>query len=106
MDVAGSNRDLEAYFPLNIAFHSAIVRGTGNTVLADTYFAMVSRLHLFRARGLVHGGGFENSNIEHRAIVDALDARDPHAAFEAGFAHVQAGKARIVTSGDGPLASA
>ncbi|MES2846196.1 MAG: FCD domain-containing protein [Pseudomonadota bacterium] len=106
MDVAGSNRDLEAYFPLNIAFHSAIVRGTGNTVLADTYFAMVSRLHLFRARGLVHGGGFENSNIEHRAIVDALDARDPHAAFEAGFAHVQAGKARIVTSGDGPLANA
>jgi DNA-binding GntR family transcriptional regulator len=106
MDVAGSNRDLEAYFPLNIAFHSAIVRGTGNSVLADTYFAMVSRLHLFRARGLVHGGGFENSNIEHRAIVDALDARDPHAAFEAGFAHVQAGKARIVTSGDGPLANA
>lgn len=101
MDVAGARRDLEAYFPLNIAFHSAIVNGTGNTVLSETYFGLVSRLHLFRARGLVHGGGFESSNIEHRAIVAALDARDPRAAFEAGFAHVQAGKQRIVTSVEG-----
>lgn len=101
MDVAGAQRDLNAYFPLNIAFHSAIVTGTGNAILAETYFGLVSRLQLFRARGLVHGGGFENSNIEHRAIMQALDDRDLHAAFEAGFAHVQAGKARILASGDG-----
>lgn len=101
MDIAGACRDIEAYFPMNIAFHAAIVTGTGNAVLADTYFGLVSRLQLFRARGLVHGGGFENSNIEHRAIVDALDRRDRDAAFKAGFAHVQAGKARILASGDG-----
>lgn len=100
MDVAGKKRDLEAYFPLNIAFHTAIVTGTDNRILAETYFGLVSRLQLFRARGLVHGGGFESSNIEHRAIVTALDDRNPHAAFEAGFAHVQAGKARILASGD------
>lgn len=101
MDVAGARRDIEAYFPMNIAFHAAIVMGTGNAVLADTYFGLVSRLQLFRARGLVHGGGFENSNVEHRAIVDALDRRDRDAAFKAGYAHVQAGKARILASGDG-----
>jgi DNA-binding GntR family transcriptional regulator len=101
MDVAGARRDIEAYFPMNIAFHAAIVTGTGNAVLADTYFGLVSRLQLFRARGLVHGGGFENSNVEHRAIVDALDRRDRDAAFKAGFAHVQAGKARILASSDG-----
>lgn len=100
MDVAGKKRDLDAYFPLNIAFHTGIVTGTDNRVLAETYFGLVSRLQLFRARGLVHGGGFESSNIEHRAIMAALDARDPHAAFEAGFAHVQAGKARILASGE------
>ena len=100
MDVAGKRRDLDAYFPLNIAFHTAIVAGTDNKVLAETYSGLVSRLQLFRARGLVHGGGFENSNIEHRAIMAALDARDPLAAFEAGFAHVQAGKARILASSD------
>lgn len=104
MDVAGKRRDLDAYFPLNIAFHSAIVTGTGNKVLAETYFGLVSRLQLFRARGLVHGGGFESSNIEHRAIMAALDARDPLAAFEAGFGHVQSGKARILASSDVPQA--
>lgn len=103
MDVAGKRRDLDSYFPLNIAFHTAIVAGTDNKVLAETYSGLVSRLQLFRARGLVHGGGFESSNIEHRAIMAALDARDPLAAFEAGFAHVQAGKARILASSDPQL---
>lgn len=105
MDVAGARRDLEAYFPLNIAFHTAIVNGTGNEVLVETYFGLVSRLQLFRARGLVHGGGFESSNIEHRAIMAALDARDPRAAFEAGYTHVQAGKARIISSADSQQAA-
>jgi DNA-binding GntR family transcriptional regulator len=106
MDVAGSQRDLEAYFPLNIAFHTAIVTGTDNSVLADAYFSMVRRLHLYRARGLVHGGGFKSSNIEHRAILDALDARNPHAAFEAGYLHVQAGKVRIMATDDAKTAVA
>lgn len=105
MDAAAARRDLDAYYPINIAFHTAIVRGAANPVLAETYTAMVSRLHLFRARGLVHGGGFESSNIEHRRIVAALDARDPVAAAEAGFAHVQAGKCRIISTGDGPAAT-
>lgn len=100
MDLAGATRDIQAYYPANIAFHAAIVNGTGNPVLAQTYFAMVSRLHLFRARGLVHGGGFDSSNTEHRRILAALDARDPIAAFEAGYVHVHAGKARTVTSDD------
>ena len=104
MDAVGARRDLEAYFPLNLAFHTAIVGGVGNRYLADAYSALVSRLQLFRARGLVHGGGFESSNIEHRAIVAALDARAPLGAFEAGYAHVQSGKHRVMSSGDGPEA--
>jgi DNA-binding GntR family transcriptional regulator len=102
MDAAGARRDIDAYYPLNLAFHGAIVKGSANATLAETYNGLVSRLHLFRARGLVHGGGFESSNVEHRAIVAALDARDPRAAFEAGYAHVQAGKARIVTTAADP----
>ena len=102
MDAVGARRDLEAYWPLNIDFHTAIVRGAANPVLADAYLSLVSRLQLFRTRGLVHGGGFESSNIEHRRIVDALDSRDALAAFEAGYQHVQAGKARIVTAPEAP----
>jgi DNA-binding GntR family transcriptional regulator len=97
MEIAGRRRDLTAYFPLNIAFHTAVVAGTRNDPLAETYSGLVSRLQIFRSRGLVHGGGFESSNVEHRRIVAALDARDPLASFEAGWAHVQAGKARMLS---------
>jgi DNA-binding GntR family transcriptional regulator len=102
MDEVGRRRDLDEYYPLNLAFHARIVTGAGNETLAQTYTGLVGRLHLFRARGLVHGGGFESSNVEHRVIVDALAAGEPRAAFEAGYAHVQAGKARIVTTAADP----
>lgn len=102
MDAVAAKRDLDAYYPLNIEFHSTIVKSCGNSTLANIYFDLVGRLHLFRARGLVHGGGFESSNAEHRAIVEALDDRDPHAAFEAAYMHVQYGKQRVMVSGDGP----
>ncbi|MEM6491369.1 MAG: FCD domain-containing protein, partial [Pseudomonadota bacterium] len=78
--------------------HTMYTDVCGNAVLADTYRRMVSRLHLFRARGLVMGGGFERSNTEHRKIVSALDARNAQAAFDAGVEHVQNGKVRIVLS--------
>jgi len=104
MDVAGAQRDLDAYFPLNLDFHAAIVNGTGNLILAKTYFAQVSRLQLFRARGLVQEGAFKSSNAEHRLILDTLDARDPRAAFEAGFAHVLEGRSRTILTGDAPAA--
>ena len=102
MDAVAAKRDLDAYYPLNIEFHSTIVNSCGNATLANIYFDLVGRLHLFRARGLVHGGGFESSNAEHRAIVEALDDRDPQAAFEAAYMHVQRGKQRVMVSGDGP----
>jgi DNA-binding GntR family transcriptional regulator len=100
MDAIAERRDLDAYYPVNIEFHTLIVSGAGNTTLAETYERMVSRLHLYRARGLVHGGGFERSNIEHGRIMAALEARDPSAAFEAGYDHVQQGKARTVLTPD------
>lgn len=100
MDVAGTQRDLDAYFPLNLDFHGSIVNGTGNAILARTYFTQVSRLQLFRARGLVQVGAFASSNAEHRLILDALDARDPRAAFEAGFTHVLGGRARTIVAGE------
>ena len=100
MDAASVKRDLDTYFPVNIEFHALLVRSAGNAVLAETYHGLVGRLHLYRARGLVHGGGFERSNVEHGRIIDALDARDPVGAFEAGYRHVQEGKKRILLAPD------
>jgi DNA-binding GntR family transcriptional regulator len=57
METATETRNFEAYYPLNLEFHGAIVDGSGNLTLAQQYRAFVRKLNLFRARSLVQGGG-------------------------------------------------
>lgn len=101
MDEAAAKRDIDAYYPLNLDFHARIVEAAGNRTLARSYRDCVEKLHLFRARGLVHGGGFDVSNREHRLIVEAMASGDGAKAFEAGYSHVQHGKERILATADG-----
>jgi DNA-binding GntR family transcriptional regulator len=93
MDAAAQSFD--DYYPLNLRFHEMIIDFSGNERLIATYRQLVKELHLFRARGLVQGGGLAVSNAEHRGIVDALRARDPVRAFEAAYQHVEEGKHRM-----------
>lgn len=87
---------LDDYYPLNLRLHELILVFTGNERLITAYRQLVKELHLFRARGLVQGGGLAVSNAEHRDIVAALRARNPLAAFEAAYRHVENGKRRIM----------
>jgi DNA-binding GntR family transcriptional regulator len=87
---------LDDYYPLNLRLHDLIIESTGNERLITAYRQLVKELHLFRARGLVQGGGLAVSNAEHRDIVAALRARDPLAAFEAAYRHVENGKRRML----------
>jgi DNA-binding GntR family transcriptional regulator len=96
MEAAAVNRDFDAYYPLNLAFHEAIVDGSGNGTLAAQYRAFVKRLNLFRARSLVQGGGLAVSNREHREMVAAIAARDPGWAQEAHWRHVASAKDRLL----------
>lgn len=94
MDAPGHT--LDDYYPLNLRLHDCIIEFTGNERLIAAYRQLVKELHLFRARGLVQGGGLAVSNAEHREIVAALRARDPLAAFEAAYRHVESGKRRML----------
>jgi DNA-binding GntR family transcriptional regulator len=96
MELAATNRDFDAYYPLNLAFHEAIVDGSGNATLAAQYRTFVKRLNLFRARSLVQGGGLSVSNREHRQMVSAIAARDAGWAHEAHWQHVSAAKDRLL----------
>jgi len=84
----------ERYFPLNLRFHARIFEMAGNGRLTGMYRRLTNELHTVRRTGLLRGGGLAVSNIEHRRIVDALAARDPHAAAAALRAHVAAGGSR------------
>lgn len=104
MDAVAYRRDIDEYYPINLEFHNSVAKYARNNTLMQAYRECVEKLHLFRARGLIHGGGFEVSNKEHRQIVEAFAVRDALKSFEAGYQHVQEGKIRILMSGEGPRA--
>jgi DNA-binding GntR family transcriptional regulator len=95
MDDHAARADFEAYFPLNLRFHERIFTMAGNGTLTSMYRLLTNRLHTLRRTGLLQGGGFAVSNHEHRAIVQALAARDPLGAARALRRHVQAGRQRV-----------
>lgn len=99
MDAAALS--LDDYYPLNLQFHDHMVEFTGNERLIAAYRQLVKELHLFRARGLVQGGGLAVSNAEHRDMVAAIRARDPVRAFEAAYRHVECGKIRMIAALEG-----
>jgi phosphonate utilization transcriptional regulator len=86
------------YFPLNLSFHDRIVEMTDNRKLLTMYRRLINEMHLLRRRGLLRGGGLLVSNDEHRAIVEALASRDPHAAGAAMREHVRAGHDRMLSA--------
>ncbi len=88
--------DFHRYFPLNLTFHRRIFEMAGNGRLIEIYQRLTNELHTIRRNGLLRGGGLSVSNTEHRAIVEALAARDPVAASAALKAHVAAGARRRI----------
>jgi DNA-binding GntR family transcriptional regulator len=97
MEEASQKRDFEAYYPLNLAFHEFIVDSAGNAMLAQQYRSFVKKLHLFRARSLVQGGGLTVSNKEHREMLSSIAARDPTWAHETHCKHVSAARDRLLS---------
>jgi DNA-binding GntR family transcriptional regulator len=87
MEVA-AGQSIDRYYPLNLQFHQKILALSGNDRLIDECKGLIKELHLFRARGLLQGGGL--------AVVDALRTRNEVASFEAAYRHVQNAKARML----------
>jgi DNA-binding GntR family transcriptional regulator len=89
-------RDIDAYYPLNVAFHARLVEMSGNSRLAELYKSLSKELHLFRRRGLVQGESMATSNREHVRMIEALRNGDADLAEQEMIRHIQAGKARLV----------
>lgn len=95
MDAATSEGDLTRYYQLNLRFHDALVDFVGNRHLSATYRRLTKELLLFRLHGLQEGGGFAVSHAEHRAIVEAIAARDADRAGSLLRAHATDSRARM-----------
>jgi phosphonate utilization transcriptional regulator len=95
MDAATANNDLKRYHALNLTFHDMLVEFAGNARLAETYRLLTKELLLFRLRGLQDGGGFAVSNTEHRAVIEAITARDCARAGQLLRQHAAKSRARM-----------
>lgn len=96
MEDAAKSEDFARYYPLNLEFHRTIVEASGNRILADEYHRFVKKMHLFRARSLVQGGGLAVSNREHREMLEALASGDVERAHATHWRHVEQAKARLL----------
>lgn len=95
MDQATRAQDLRRYHALNLRFHDLLVEFAGNARLADSYRLLTKELLLFRLRGLQDGGGFAVSNTEHRAVLEAVAARDGARAGQLLRQHAAMSRARM-----------
>src|ERR1700722_11144380 len=89
-------RDIDSYYPLNVAFHARLVELSGNSRVAELYYSLGKELHLFRRRGLVGGGALDLSNQEHMRIVEALRDHNCDLSERTMTDHILAGKARLL----------
>ena len=82
MQQVARNKDVNAYYPLNVRFHDRLAEVSGNKTLAATYRRLVNELHLHRRETPARGANsFPISTREHAQIVDAIARGD---AEEAG----------------------
>jgi phosphonate utilization transcriptional regulator len=95
MDGATDAHDIKSYHALNLKFHDMLVDFAGNARLTETYRLLTKGLLLFRLRGLQDGGGFAVSNTEHKAVLEAVAARDSARAGRLLRRHAVESRARM-----------
>lgn len=99
MEAFADAGDVHSYYPVNLEFHKRISVAAGNQRLAAIYQSFVRELHIQRYRALSTGDTLHVSNAEHRAIVDALEARDPLRSLVAARGHILNGIVRTWEAG-------
>jgi DNA-binding GntR family transcriptional regulator len=99
MDAIVKLGDVHVYYPVNLEFHRRVAQMAGNKRLELLYQSFVRELHIQRYRALASPDVLHISNEEHRAIVVALERRDPVAALQAARGHILNGIVRTRQAG-------
>ena len=102
MDAACDAEDGTLYYELNLQFHALILTLSNNRRAYQSYDDYVKELHLVRRKYFNAPGNMRRSNIEHRAIFDAIAAANRSRARAAAERHVLAGRARLLSNFEEP----
>ena len=76
LEAAHRRQDLPAYYRVNRAIHGRLQAIAGNDLLGRTCETINARLHALRFRSNLNGPKWARAVAEHRAMLDALAARD------------------------------
>jgi DNA-binding GntR family transcriptional regulator len=108
MDAACEAEDGDLYYGLNLQFHTLVMRLSNNQRARETYDDYVKELHLFRRRYFNSPGNMRRSNVEHRALYEAIARGAKARAKSVAEKHVLSGRQRLLAGMDdsGPLGSA
>jgi DNA-binding GntR family transcriptional regulator len=98
MDQAAQAGDSGGYYDLNVQFHTLILGLANNQRAHQLYDSYVKELHLYRRQNFNTPGNMRRSNIEHRAIFEAIVASNRTRARAAAERHVLAGRARLLSN--------
>jgi len=102
MDAACEAQDGTLYYELNLQFHALILVLSHNRRAHQAYDDYVKELHLVRRKYFNAPGNMRRSNVEHRAIFDAIVADNRSRAKAAAERHVLAGRGRLLANFDEP----
>lgn len=98
MDEAADQDSIEAFYPLNRAFHDEIEASSNNPRIIELMQQLERQLHLFRRHALIHPGAMRASNNEHRLLLQALRNGDAAEASRIAENHVQGGRQRFLNA--------
>ncbi len=98
MATAHEADDAAGYFALNRQFHEALLGFAGNARAARICGELGNELNLFRRRALSVAQNMRQSNAEHAAMLDAIEAGGPARARAAGERHIRGGKNRFTAT--------
>ena len=84
-----AREEVDAFLDANAEFHALFVEQAGNLKLQEVYFPLVNQMHRYRMRSLSLRGGMQRSCAEHRAILDAVRAKDAERASRLLSEHIR-----------------
>ena len=102
MTQAVSEKNIDAYYQLNLQFHDRLVELTGNRRLLALYRKLIKELTLFRQLNLRDAGVLPLSEQGHRQIVSAIASGHAEAAGRAMADHVGGSKQRTLDNKQRP----
>ncbi len=106
LEQAATDEDIDGFFEANQAFHHALQSIADNRWLLHVIEDLRKVIKLSRHHSLFSEGRLEQSLAEHRAILDALLARDAGRAEALMREHIRSGRAALARIAEAKLRTA